>query len=101
MGTKDKANGKWNVAAAFLLVFQLFFSFVAIGVAASLNLLPAVYLVILLLVFILLWTLVYFFFFSGISKKRKKTLDSKSRNIRICIKRRNGCINSVCLMTEC
>lgn len=101
MGTKDKANGKWNVAAAFLLVFQLFFSFVAIGVAASLNLLPAVYLVILLLVFILLWTLVYFFFFSGISKKKKKVLDSKGRKIRIFIKRSIGCIISVCVMAVC
>ncbi|MCM1561948.1 MAG: LCP family protein, partial [Butyrivibrio sp.] len=57
--------------------FQLFFSFVAIGVVASLNLLPAIYLFIILLVLVLLWTLVYFFLFSGSGKSRKGWLYAK------------------------
>lgn len=90
--TKDKKNSMWNIAAALLLVFQLFFSFVAIGVVASLNLLPAVYLFILLLVLILLWTLVYFFLFSGLRKNRKHWLY---------VKRSIGSVLSAAVMVVC
>lgn len=99
--TNDKIKNRWNVFAAVLLVFQLFFSFVTIGVAATLNLLPAAYLAVILLVFILLWTLVYFFLFSGIKKRRKKELGTKGKKVRIFVKRSIGCILSVCVMTVC
>lgn len=93
MGTaNDKKENVWILIAAFLLVFQLFFSFVTIGVAATLKLLPKAYLAVILLVFILLWTLAYFFLLSG-QKKRKK--------VWIYFKRSIGCILSICVMFVC
>ncbi len=98
--TNDKKNNRWNIIAVVLLVFQLFFSFVATGVVATLNLLPIAYLVIIMLVFILLWVLTYFFLLSGI-RTGKREVTEKSRKIRTGIKRCTGCILSVCVMVFC
>lgn len=96
---KKKAN--WKLIAGLILIVQLLFGIVLLGIVLWLNVLPIAYVV--LIGGILLWlvSVVYYFFYSGVAKKKQKKLSREQKRQRVYIKRGAGCTISALVMVLC
>ncbi len=99
MGNQQKKS-RWKIIAGVILILQLLFGIVTVGILVWLNLLPAIYLALTALILLFLLTVVYYFFYSGVKNKKGK-LTAQKKKRRIYWKRSIGCFLSALTVAFC